>query len=101
MVGGDARVSTPGLKEAFMEGLLSAGQDVADIGLVSSDMLQFGSLLYPDATAAVMITASHNPKEYNGMKSCLKNAEPINMKAVGPEWIHLIESGKTREVHVR
>lgn len=46
-------------------------------------MLQFSTVCYDDVDAGFMITASHNPKEYNGLKSCLKNAEPINLKDWG------------------
>lgn len=101
IIGGDARLSTPSMKSSFIEGLLSVGQNVADIGIVSSDMLQFSSIYYADATASVMITASHNPKQYNGMKCCLKNAEPINLKQAAPELIHIIETGKTAESYTR
>ena len=42
---------------------------------------------------AIMITASHNPKEYNGFKCCLANAAPINLQIVAPELKHIIEGG--------
>lgn len=92
-IGGDARLSTPSLKKAMIEGLMQAGKEVVDLGIISSDMLQFSTLHYPDAAVGIMITASHNPKEYNGFKMCLKHAVPINLKSVGPELLHIMESG--------
>lgn len=97
-IGGDSRLSTPSLKQAMIEGLLRSGRKIADIGIVSSDMLQYSTICFPDAAMGIMITASHNPKEFNGFKMCLRNAAPINLKLIAPELIHLIETnhlGKT------
>ena len=60
---------------AFIDGVLSRGADVVDIGLASTDELWFasGRLGLPGA----MFTASHNPGEYNGIKFCLAGAQPI------------------------
>ena len=94
IVGGDARLSTPELKSALIAGLVIAGRVVRDIGLVSSDMLQFATLHHSSTTAmGIMVTASHNPKEYNGFKCCLSNARPINLQKVGPELVAIIEKG--------
>jgi phosphomannomutase len=75
VVGRDMRVSSPRMAAAFIEGALSRGADVVDIGLASTDELWFasGRLGLPGA----MFTASHNPKEYNGIKFCLAGARPI------------------------
>jgi phosphomannomutase len=75
LVGRDARPSSPELAAALIEGATSLGTDVVDLGLASTDLLYFasGSLGRP----AVMITASHNPKEYNGLKFCLAGARPV------------------------
>jgi len=77
VVGHDMRTSSPQLSKAFMKGVNESGADVIDIGMVSTDGLYFASgfLRKP----AVMFTASHNPKEYNGMKFCKENAVPINL----------------------
>lgn len=91
-VGGDARLSTPALKRAMIAGLLRAGRNVVDIGLVSSDMLQYSTIRNTDAAIGIMITASHNPKEFNGFKMCFRNAAPINLKLIAPELIHIIET---------
>lgn len=66
-VGRDCRVSSPELSEAFIRGVNSTGIDVLDIGMVSTPMLYF-SLYNLDVQGGVMITASHNPGEYNGIK---------------------------------
>ncbi|MFI5053919.1 MAG: phosphomannomutase/phosphoglucomutase [Acidimicrobiia bacterium] len=75
VVGRDCRLSSPELAEAIAEGVTSRGGDVVDLGLASTDLLYFasGSLDLP----GVMITASHNPKQYNGLKFCLAGARPV------------------------
>jgi phosphomannomutase len=75
LVGHDARPSSVPLVAAFVEGATTAGADVADLGLASTDLCYFGSG-HLDAPAA-MITASHNPPEYNGVKLCRAGAAPI------------------------
>jgi phosphomannomutase len=75
LIGRDSRLSSPELAEALTDGAASRGADVIDLGLASTDLLYFasGSLDRP----GVMITASHNPKEYNGLKLCLAGARPV------------------------
>jgi phosphomannomutase len=75
LIGRDARLSSPELAEALTEGITGAGADVADLGLASTDVLYFasGRLDLP----GIMITASHNPREYNGLKFCLPGARPV------------------------
>ena len=75
LVGHDARPSSEPLVAAFREGATIAGADVLDLGIASTDLCYFaaGDL---DAPAA-MITASHNPPEYNGIKLCRARAAPI------------------------
>ena len=65
-VGGDSRTTTPMLMEAVKAGLLSSGCDVVDLGILPTPGLQYGVRKYYDG--GVMITASHNPPQYNGIK---------------------------------
>ncbi|MBP8017100.1 phosphomannomutase/phosphoglucomutase, partial [Candidatus Gracilibacteria bacterium] len=65
--------------------IIDAGKNVIDIDLCSTDMIYFASGKYDEIDIGLMITASHNPKEYNGLKACFKNAFPINMKETGKE----------------
>ncbi len=80
VVGRDMRTSSPGMAAAFIDGVLSRGVNVVDIGLSSTDQLWFASgwLDLPGA----MFTASHNPGEYNGIKFCLAGAKPITSAAL-------------------
>ena len=76
IVGTDMRVSSPALSRAFMKGCNEAGADVIDIGQVSTDGTYFASGFL--GKPAVMFTASHNPRDYNGMKFSREKAVPIN-----------------------
>jgi phosphomannomutase len=75
VVGRDMRPSGTLLGAAFASGVMSEGLDVVDLGLASTDMLYYasGNLGVPGA----VLTASHNPAGYNGMKLCLSAARPV------------------------
>jgi phosphomannomutase len=76
-VGMDPRPSSPGLAHAFTAGALRAGAEVTDIGMVPTEMLYYGvASLGLDGGA--MITASHNPPQYNGMKLVEAGAVPLS-----------------------
>ena len=66
-IGRDMRDTSPGLAEAFIEGARSRGASVIDIGMVSTDMLYF-AVASQSLDGGAMLTASHNPKQYNGIK---------------------------------
>jgi phosphomannomutase len=73
VVGRDMRLSGETLEEAFIRGVTEAGADILDIGLVSTDALYF-AVGHLEEPGGAMITASHNPKEYNGLKLCREDA---------------------------
>jgi phosphomannomutase len=75
VVGRDMRPSGVSLGEAFVRGITAGGLNVVDLGLASTDLVYFasGHLSAP----AVVLTASHNPAGYNGMKCCLSGAAPL------------------------
>jgi phosphomannomutase len=75
-VGRDMRLSSPAMQEALMRGAAAAGADILDLGLVGTEMLYFavGSL---GLEGGVMVTASHNPKDYTGMKLVRRGALPV------------------------
>ena len=75
-VGRDMRPDSKNLADNLIKGLVAQGRDVIDIGEVTSDMIYFatGSL---KLAGGAMITASHNPGEYNGIKLCREEAKPI------------------------
>jgi phosphomannomutase len=76
VVGYDMRESSYGLENELIKGITDQGANVVKIGLATTPMLYFASWQM-EVDAGVIITASHNPAEYNGMKLCLKNAVPI------------------------
>jgi phosphomannomutase len=98
VVGRDMRLSGEALEEAFIRGVTEAGADVLDIGLVSTDALYF-AVGHLEEPGGAMITASHNPKEYNGLKLCRENAIALS----GEEGIFqirdLILSGELPQLH--
>lgn len=78
-VGRDCRTSSPGLAAAFIEGVNSMGADVLDLGEVATDTVYYvsGDRQIPGA----VITASHNPANYNGIKMCRAGAAPIGAES--------------------
>lgn len=76
VVGMDVRVSSPELSAALANGLTDAGCDVVDLEMCGTEMIYF-STPYLNADGGVMITASHNPPEYNGLKFVKKGSVPM------------------------
>jgi len=85
VVGRDMRLSSPKLSESLIKGLISAGADVLDIGLVSTPTFYF-SISYLQADGGLIVSASHNPKEWNGFKVVTEKAKPISFET-GLSWI--------------
>src|SRR5919201_381051 len=76
-VGRDMRLSSPSLAAAFIDGATSRGADVVDYGMIPTDMLYF-AVARDRHDGGVQITASHNPKQYNGMKMVRQEAFPLS-----------------------
>ncbi|MFW6340048.1 MAG: phosphomannomutase, partial [Wenzhouxiangella sp.] len=77
VVGRDMRLSSAELTEALARGLNEAGIDTLDIGLCGTELVYHAASL-PDMGGGVMVTASHNPADYNGMKMVREQAIPIS-----------------------
>src|SRR3954465_13932784 len=75
-IGHDMRVSSPGMADAVIRGASEAGADVLELGLIGTEMLYFavGEL---GLDGGITVTASHNPKEYTGMKIVRRGALPV------------------------
>ena len=72
-VGRDCRLSSPELAAAFVEGARSQGAGVTDIGVVGTDVLYYHVARH-DLDGGAVVTASHNPKEWNGIKLVRRGA---------------------------
>ncbi len=75
VVGQDMRTSSPALFDALAKGITDQGADVIDIGFASTPYFYFGTNKHP---AGIMVTASHNPAQYNGCKMCRDGTVPIS-----------------------
>ena len=93
VVGRDMRSSSEPLAAAFIEGATLAGADVTDVGLASTDLVYFASGRL-DAPGA-MLTASHNPASYNGIKLCRAGAAPIGEQTGLRQIKEIVSSGVT------
>ncbi len=76
-VGRDMRLSSPALAAAFIGGAISQGADVVDYGMIATDMLYF-AVARDGHDGGAEITASHNPKQYNGFKMVRQEAFPLS-----------------------
>lgn len=93
VVARDMRLSGDDLQEAFIGGVTEAGADVLDLGMVSTDALYF-AVGHLEEPGGVMITASHNPKNYNGFKLCREKAIALSGESGIGQIRDLITSGK-------
>ena len=76
VVGYDIRKSSPQISEALIRGLNDSGTDVINLGLCGTEMIYFGTP-FLEADGGIMITASHNPPEYNGLKFVKRGSVPM------------------------
>ena len=77
VVGYDIRLESPEIAASVRQGLLDAGVDVVDIGLCGTEEVYFNTP-YLEADGGIMVTASHNPKGYNGLKMVREGSKPIS-----------------------
>jgi len=92
VVGHDVRLSSPMLADALSRGLTDAGAEVFDIGLCGTEEVYFATP-HLDAQGGIMVTASHNPPDYNGMKFVREGSRPVSGDS-GLEQIRIVaESG--------
>src|SRR6476659_4350908 len=88
----DMRLSSPGVAAAFIEGAREQGADVVDYGMLATDMMYFG-VARDGLDGGAQITASHNPKQYNGIKLVRREAFPLSGEAGLAEIRDMITSG--------
>src|SRR5258705_7749792 len=93
-VGRDMRLSSPSLAQPFIEGATAQGADVVDYGMISTDMLYF-AVARDGHDGGVQVTASHNPKQYNGMKMVRREAFPLSGEEGISDIRDMIASGTT------
>jgi len=98
VVGMDARESGPVLKQALTNGFVDAGVNVVDIGGVTTDMIYFAVGSDEDYSGGVVVSASHNPKEYNGAKMVREKAAAISSDTGLFEIRDLIKANKDQNV---
>ncbi|GAW96848.1 MULTISPECIES: phosphomannomutase/phosphoglucomutase [Colwellia] len=77
VVGGDIRLTSEELKQALAQGLMAGGTNVIDLGLAGTEHIYFATS-YLECDGGIVVTASHNPIDYNGMKLVRENSKPIS-----------------------
>jgi phosphomannomutase len=95
VVGRDMRLSSPEFAQAVIDGLNDAGCDVVDIGLCGTEMVYFATA-HLGTDGGIMVTASHNPADYNGIKFVREEARPISADTGLQDIRRLAESDKRR-----
>ena len=97
VVGRDARASSPQLSVSLISGFVDAGVDVIDIGGITTDMLYFAVGAY-DYSGGIVVSASHNPKQYNGAKMVREKAAAISSDTGLFDIRDVLKAGKDKEV---
>jgi len=98
VVGMDARESGPALKQALTDGFVDAGVNVIDIGGITTDMIYFAVGADDEYSGGIVVSASHNPKQYNGAKMVKEKAAAISSDTGLFEIRDLIKAGKDKGV---
>src|SRR5918996_5985336 len=92
----DMRLSSPSLADAFIEGAREQGADVVDYGMMGTDMMYY-AVARDGLDGGAQITASHNPKEYNGIKMVRREAFPLSGDAGIGDIRDMIATGRLPE----
>ena len=100
VVGYDIRLTSPELNDALTRGLQDSGVDVINIGLCGTEEIYFATS-HLNVDGGIIVTASHNPKNYNGMKFVRKNSVPISGDTGLDEIRSIAESNSFQESAVK
>ena len=100
VVGHDIRLTSEALKAALTDGLQASGVDVFDIGLCGTEEIYFATA-HLGVGGGIVVTASHNPKDYNGMKFVREGSRPISGDSGLSDIRRLAEEGRGRETGSR
>src|SRR5256714_9327107 len=98
VVGMDARASGPALKKSLTQGFVDAGVNIVDIGGITTDMIYFAVGSSAEYSGGVVVSASHNPKQYNGAKMVKEKAAAISSDTGLFEIRDIIKADKEKSV---
>ena len=100
VVGHDIRLSSKEISDALIEGLLDSGVNVFHIGECGTEEIYFATAFF-EMDGGIVITASHNPKDYNGMKLVREESKPISGDTGLKDIERMVELGKFAAVGTR
>lgn len=95
-VGSDMRTSSPSLKKSLIEGIVDSGLDVVDLGMISTEMLYFASGKYHYKLSCI-VSASHNPPQYNGLKAVEEGMKALNSNYGFPQIVSYLKRNRFKE----
>ena len=98
VVGMDARESSPALKDSLVAGFVDAGVNVVDIGGITTDMLYYAVGSAEEYSGGIVVSASHNPRQYNGAKMVREKAAAISSDTGLFDIRDAVKAGKDKEV---
>ncbi|MCK5474361.1 MAG: phosphomannomutase/phosphoglucomutase [Candidatus Aenigmarchaeota archaeon] len=97
VVGRDCRISSPALRDSLVSGFKDSGKDVLDIGVVPTPVFYF-AIAHLKKQGGIIITGSHNPKDYNGLKIQREEAIPVTGETGIYEMEKMIEKGEFKAI---
>jgi phosphomannomutase len=97
VIGHDIRLTSPGLAAALSDGIRAAGCDVYDIGVCGTEEIYFATFA-GNYDGGIVVTASHNPKDYNGMKLVREGSKPLSGDTGLRDIQHRVENGEFQPV---